>query len=125
MENIRPIRTEKDYDWALREIEALFDTQPKPGTPDGDRFDVLASLIESYEDKHWAIDVPDPIEAIRTVLEQNGWNQARLAEVLGSRSRASEIMNRRRPLTLAMIQKISAELRVPAEVLIQPYHLAG
>ncbi len=125
MENIRPIRTEADYNWALKEIEAFFADQPELGTPNADRFDVLAALIEAYEDKHWDIDAPDPIDAIQTVLQQNGWKQSRLAEIIGSRSRASEIMNRHRPLTLAMIQKISAELRVPADVLIQPYHLAG
>ncbi len=122
--DIRPIRTEKDYNWALAEIATYFSNQPKPGTPQADRFDVLATLIEGYEEKHWKIDAPDPVDAIRYALEINGDKQSRLATILGSRSRASEIMNRNRPLTLAMIQKISAQLPVPAEVLIQPYHLA-
>lgn len=125
MENIRPIKTEADYNWALKEIEAYFNNQPKPDTLEADRFDVLASLIEVYEDKHWVITPPDPVDAIRFVLEINGEKQARLAEIIGSPSRASEVMNRHRPLTLAMIQKISAELHVPADILIQPYHLAG
>ena len=124
MKNIRPIRNESDYDWALKEIEAYFDDQPAPGTPDADRFDVLASLIEAYEDKNWAIEAPTPVDAIRYALELNGEKQSRLGAILGSNSRASEIMNLKRPLTLAMIQKISVELPIPAEVLIQPYHLS-
>ena len=124
MKNIRPIRNESDYNWALKEIEAYFDDQPAPGTPDADRFDVLAALIETYEDKNWAIEAPTPVDAIRYVLELNGEKQSRLGAILGSKSRASEIMNLKRPLTLAMIQKISVELPIPAEVLIQPYHLS-
>ncbi|MCB1384791.1 MAG: helix-turn-helix domain-containing protein [Nitratireductor sp.] len=123
MDNIRPIRTEADYDWALAEIERYFDWQPEQGTPEADRFDVLACLIEAYEARYWAIEAPDPIDAIRQVLELRGEKQSRLAEILGSRSRASEIMNRRRPLTLANIQKIASQLPIPAEVLIQPYHV--
>lgn len=125
MENIKPIRTEADYDWALCEIERYFDDPPEPGSEEGDRFDVLAALIEAYEATHWPIEAADPIEAIQYVLDISGEKQARLAAVLGSRSRASEIMNRKRPLTLAMIQKITAALPVPADVLIQPYHLAA
>lgn len=124
MENIRPIRTEADYDWALGEIGFYFDHQPEPGTVEADRFDVLAGLIEAYEDNYWSIEAPDPIEAIGFALEARGMKQSNLAEILGSRPRASEIMNRKRRLTLDMIQKLHAGLSIPASVLIQPYHLA-
>ena len=123
--DIKPIRTEADYDWALQEIEAYFENEPSKGSPEADRFDVLASLIEAYEDKHWTIKSPDPVEAIQYALELRGEQQSYLAQVLGSRSRASEILNRNRSLSLAMIQKISTELMIPAEILIQPYHLSG
>lgn len=123
--DIRPIRTEADYDWALAEIEAYFDHEPRKGTPEADRFDVLASLIEAYEDNYWTIKSPDSVEAIQYALELKGERQSYLAQVLGSRSRASEILNRNRSLSLAMIQKISTELMIPAEILIQPYHLSG
>lgn len=125
MENIRPIRTEEDYDWALAEIAPYFENQPDQGTSEADRFDVLASLIEAYENRCWPVEAPDPVEAIRHILDLRGEKQARLAQIIGSRSRASEIMNRHRPLTLTMIQKIAAELPIPAEVLIQPYHLVN
>jgi HTH-type transcriptional regulator/antitoxin HigA len=86
--NVRPIKTEADYDWALKEIARYFDVQPKPGTAEGDRFDVLATLIEAYEEKRWPIDPPDPVDAIRFRMEQAGFGQADLATLLGSRSRA-------------------------------------
>lgn len=86
--NVRPIKTEADYDWALKEIARYFDVQPKPGTAEGDRFDVLATLIEDYEEKRWPIDPPDPVDAIRFRMEQAGFGQADLATLLGSRSRA-------------------------------------
>lgn len=124
MENIRAIRTEDDYDWALAEVAAYFENEPAPGTPEAERFDVLSDLIASYEDKHWDIDDPDPIEAIKYVLDQTNAGQAYLAEVLGSRSRASEVLNRKRALSLGMIQKIHTGLNIPSDVLIQPYHLA-
>lgn len=123
MENIRAIRTEDDYDWALGQVAAYFENEPTPGTPDADRFDVLSDLIARYEDKHWTIEDPDPVEAIKYVLDQLGAGQAHLAEVLGSRSRASEVLNRKRALSLGMIQKIHAELNIPSDVLIQPYHI--
>lgn len=125
MDNIRPIRTEEDYDWALAEIARYFESEPEPGSPDGDRFDVLATLIESYEDKHYPISAPDPVSAIRAHMKMADLRQAALAKVLGSRSRASEVLSRRRPLTVEMIQKINREWRIPADILVQPYHLAG
>ena len=125
MENIRPIRNETDYDWALAEIAVYFENQPAPGSPEAERFEVLAELIEGYENKYWRIDAPDPVDAIAYALEARQLKQSDLAEILGSRSRASEIMNRKRPLTLDMIQRLHDRLSIPSDVLIQPYHLAG
>jgi HTH-type transcriptional regulator/antitoxin HigA len=123
MKNIRAIRTEADYDWALAEIEQYFQAEPDPGTPAADRFDVLATLIEAYEAKHWPIEPADPIEAIRYKMEVAGLKQADLAELLGSASRASEILNRKRALTIDMVFKISRQWRIPAESLVRPYHI--
>ncbi len=123
--DIRPIKTEADYDWALTEIEHYFDVEPKPGTPEGQRFDVLASLIEHYESRAWPIDLPDPVEAIRYRMEQGGLTQADLARLLGSRPRASEVLSRRRALTKEQAFKLHRAWRIPAEVLIQPYHVGG
>lgn len=123
--DVRPIRTEDDYRWALAEISGYFDDQPEPGSPDGDRFDVLATLIVAYEDEHYPIDVPDPIDAIKAHMEMVGLNQTALAELLGSRSRASEILLRRRALTIDMVHKISTRWHIPAEILVKPYHVAG
>lgn len=121
--DIRPIRTEADYVWALAEITRYFDNQPAPGTPEGDRFDVLADLVEAYENRHYPIEAPDSIEAVRFVMQQSGRTQSDLAALLGSRSRASETLNRKRPLTLEMIQKISREWHIPADILVAPYRL--
>ncbi len=123
MENIRPIRTEDDYDWALAEIETYFDALPEKGTPAADRFDVLSELVAAYEDRHWRIEAPDPIGAIEAWLEFKGMERSSLDALFGSRSRAWEIMHKRRPLSLAMIRKLNEDLAIPAEVLIQPYHL--
>lgn len=120
--DIRPIKTEADYDWALHEIEHYFDHEPEPGTHEADRFDVLTSLIEGYEAKHWPIEAPDPIAAVKFRMEQAGYKQADLARLLGSKSRASELLNRRRALTLEYAFKLHREWRIPAEVLLQPYH---
>ena len=121
--DIRPIRTEIDYDWALAEIAPYFDAVPKQGTPDADRFDVLAALISAYESKHYRIEPLSPVDLIATYMEERGLQQSAFAEVVGSASRASEFLNRKRPLTLAAIQKITAAWRLPAEALVQPYHL--
>lgn len=120
--DIRPIRTETDYDWALREIEAYFEHEPRRGTPEADRFDLLAALIEAYEAKHWPIDPPDPVEAIRFRMNLSGYSQSDLATLIGSRSRASEIMRRRRPLTMEQAWKLHRHWNIPAEVLLRPYH---
>jgi HTH-type transcriptional regulator/antitoxin HigA len=122
--DIRPVRTEADYNWALKEIEPYFASEPKRGTPEADRFDVLAALIEAYEAKHWPIDPPDPVEAILFRMYLSGWRQVDLALLLGSRSRASEIMRRKRPLTMEQAWKLHREWNIPAEVLLRPYHTA-
>ena len=121
--DIRPIRTETDYKWALAEIEHYFDHEPASGTPDADRFEVLADLIEAYEARHHPIDPPDPVEAIRYRMEIGGFAAKDLGQVLGSKSRASEILNRRRPITLEMARRIHAAWGIPADILIRPYRL--
>jgi len=123
MKDIRPIRAETDYEWALAQVARYFDKQPGRGTPAGNRFEILLSLIEAYEAKHWAVDAPDPIEAIKAQMKQLGRTQADLSELIGSRSRASEILKRQRALSMAMVRKLSANWHIPADVLIQPYHL--
>ncbi len=123
MENIRPIRTEDDLTWALSEIEAYFVTPPAPGTAEADRFDVLTDLIESYEDRHHAIETPDPVDALFFYMEETHKNITELGHVLGSRPRASEVMSRKRRLSLDMIRKIHAAWKIPSDTLIQPYHL--
>lgn len=120
---IRAIRNEKDYDWALAEIAGYFDEEPRPGTAAAERFDVLAALIEAYENRRWPIDAPDPIEAIKYRMEVSGYTPADLARLLGSRPRASEILNRRRPLTMEMAYKLSRRWNIPAESLVRPYRL--
>lgn len=117
--DIRPIRSEADYNWALGEIEQYFDKEPRRGSPAADRFDVLAALIEAYESRRWSIDPPDAVEAIRFRMEQAGLRQADLANLLGSRSRASEIMRRRRSLTLEQAWKLHRQWHIPAEALLR------
>ena len=118
--DIHPIRTEA----ALKDIETYLDREAEPGSSEADRFDVLATLIEAYERERWPIDPRDPVEAIRYCMEQQGRSQSDLAVLLGSRSRASEILSRRRPLTLEMVRKLHLEWRVPAESLLGAYDLA-
>ncbi len=125
MDGVRPLRNEADYNWALAEIAPYFETEPAPGTPEADRFDILAMLIDSYEAKHWPIEPADPIEAIRYRMETGGYTQADLARLLGSRPRASEIMNRKRALTIPMAYKLHREWHIPAEALIRPYPVEG
>lgn len=120
---IHPIRTEADYDAAVAEIERLWGAEP--GTDDGDKLDILATLVEKYENEHWPIDTArvDPIDMLNYLINEGGHTQAELAELLGSRSRASEILNRRRALTVVMIFRISEAWKVPAELLVRPYRL--
>ncbi len=115
---VRPIRTEADYDAALKEIERYFDHEPEPGSPEADHFDVLAALIGAYEQKHWAIEPPDAVDAIREVMALRHYTQSDLAAVLGSRSRASEILNRRRGLTMEQARILHRQWQIPAESLI-------
>jgi HTH-type transcriptional regulator/antitoxin HigA len=120
---IRPLRIEADYNAALKEIERYFEYEPEPGTPEADRFDLLSLVIEDYEDKHWPIEPLDPVEAIKLKMEQKGLQRADLVSLVGSRSRASEILNRRRRLTIDVIWKLSRKWGIPAESLIKPYKL--
>ncbi|MBN9316259.1 MAG: XRE family transcriptional regulator [Devosia sp.] len=123
MMDVRPIRNDDDYRWALAEIEQYFDVEPTSGTPEADRFEVLADLIEAYEARQWPIDAPDPVDAILYRMEIGGLQAKDLAEVLGSKSRASEILHRKRTLTLEMARKLHDAWDIPAEILIRPYRL--
>jgi len=117
---IKPIKNETDYQAALDEIESLFDATPD--TPEGDRLEVLTTLVEAYEEKHYSIPMPDPNEAIAYHMESRGLTRRDLEPFIGSRARVSEILNRKRPLTMEMIRNLHKGLGIPAEVLIQPYH---
>jgi HTH-type transcriptional regulator/antitoxin HigA len=117
---IRPIRSESEYDVALTEIGRYFEKEPKRGTPEADRFDLLALIIEDYERKRWPIEPPDTIEAIRYRMETGGYTQADLGRLLGSRQRASDILARKRPLTMTMAWRLHREWGIPAEALIAP-----
>ncbi len=121
--DVRPIRTEADYRWALSEIETYFDNEPVRGTPEADRFEVLADLIEAYEARHWTIDLVDPVDLIEYRMVLGGLQSKDLAAVLGSKSRASEILNRKRPISLDMARRLHEAWGIPAEVLIRPYRL--
>jgi len=117
--NIRPIKTEEDYYLALERLEDIFDSEPN--TKEGDELEILGILIEKYENDYFTIEYPDPIEAIKFRIEQLGYSQNDLAEIIGLKSRASEILNKKRKLSLNMIRKITDKLHIPSEVLIQPY----
>ncbi len=117
--DIRPIRTESDYDATLSEIVMLLDAQP--GTSDGDRLDVLTTLVEAYEARHHPMPPPDPVEAILYHIESRGLTRRDLEPMLGSRARVSEVLNRRRPLTLTMIRRLCDGLGMSADVLIRSY----
>ena len=117
--NIKPIRTKKDYDQALARLEVIFDS--KRGTDEGDELEILGMLIENYENENFPVGFPDPVEAIKFRMEQLGYNQTDLANVVGLKSRASEILNRKRKLSLEMIRQLHDKLNIPTEVLIQAY----
>ena len=117
--DIKPIKSEADYEAALIQIDRLMDAEP--GTPDGDRLDVLATLVEAWEEKHHQIEDPDPIEAILHRMEALGLTRKDLEPMIGSRARVSEVLSRKRPLTINMIRKLNEKMRIPAEVLIRPY----
>jgi HTH-type transcriptional regulator / antitoxin HigA len=115
---IRPIRTKRDYEVALKEAERLWGA--KVGTPEGDRLDVLATLIDAYEAEHYPMDPPDPIEAIQFRMEQQGLTRRDLEEIIGTRTRIAEVLNRKRGLSIAMIRRLHERLGISAEVLIRP-----
>jgi len=116
---IKAIKNEQDYDQALERLEQIFHAQID--TPEGDEAEVLSILIEKYEDVHYPIGMPDPIEAIKFRMEQMNMNQKDLAVIVGFTSRVSEILNKKRKLTLGMIRKLSTALHIPTEVLVQDY----
>jgi len=116
---ITPIRNEKDYQNALERLEVIFDA--KKGTEQGDELEIVSILIDNYENEHFPIGMPDPIEAIKFRMEQMGMKQKDLAEIFGFKSRVSEILNKKRKLTLEMVRKLNTTLHIPTEVLIQDY----
>ncbi len=117
---IKPIKTEKDYLEALERLELIFDS--KKGTTQGDELEILGILIEKYEDEHFPIGFPDPIEAIKFRMEQMGYTQSDLVKLIGLKSRVSEILNKKRKLTLEMIRLLNDKLKIPTEVLVQAYN---
>src|SRR5438132_8331128 len=116
--DIKPIRTKKDYETALAEVERLWGA--KIGTPDGDRLDILATLIDAYEAAHYPMDPPDPVEAIKFRMEQQGLTRKDLEPLIGTRTRVAEVLNRKRNLSISMIRRLHERLGIPAEVLIRP-----
>ena len=118
MDDLKPIRTEEDYAAALAEVERLWGAPA--GSPEGDRLDILATLIDAYESEHFPMDPPDPIEAIRFRMEQQGLSRKDLEGVIGTRTRVAEVLNRRRGLSINMIRRLHERLGISAEVLIRP-----
>ncbi|EYR78513.1 type II toxin-antitoxin system HigA family antitoxin [Shinella sp. DD12] len=116
--DLKPIRTEADYEEALAEVERLWGA--KSGTPKGDRLDVLATLIDAYETKHYPMDPPDPVEAIRFRMEQQGLTRKDLEPMIGPRNRVADVLNRKRSLSIDMIRQLHSSLGISAEVLIRP-----
>lgn len=115
---IKPIRTEADYEAALADVERLWGA--KSGTPRGDRLDVLATLIDAYEERQYPMDPPDPIEAIKFRMEQKGLTRRDLEAIIGTRTRIAEVLSRKRGLSVAMIRRLHEKLGIAAEILIQP-----
>ena len=116
--NLKPIKTDADHEAALLEIERLWDA--REGTADWDRLEILITLVESYEETHFPIDIPDPIEAIKFRLEQQGTDKKALIGIIGNRTRVYEVLRRDRALSLTMIRQLNRHLKIPAEILIQP-----
>ncbi len=117
--NIKPIKTQEDYNATLSQIEKLMDA--KPNTPQMDELEVLTTLVEAYEKQHYKIDAPDPIEAIKFRMEQEGLKQKDLVPIVGSKSIVSEILNKKRKLTIEMIRNLHKELHIPVESLFLDY----
>jgi HTH-type transcriptional regulator/antitoxin HigA len=120
---IKPIKTEVDYERVLKEIERLMEIGVEPDTPAGDCLDVLVTLVEAYEAKHYPMELPDPIEAIKIRMDDLEMTRKDLEPLIGSRGRVSEVLNRKRLLTLSMIRKLHEALHIPLEVLAQPYQM--
>jgi HTH-type transcriptional regulator/antitoxin HigA len=118
MERLKPIRTKADYEAAMAEIERLWGA--KLGTPEGDRLDILGTLVDAYETQHYPMDSPDPIEAIKFRMEQQGLTRKDLEGILGTRTRVAEVLNRRRGLSIHMIRRLHDKLGISADVLIRP-----
>jgi HTH-type transcriptional regulator/antitoxin HigA len=118
--NIRPIHTDEDYRAALKNVSTLFDNEPEPGTPEGDYFDIMITLIEAYESKQCPVDLPNPIDAIKFRMEQSGLSAADLAPAIGRTNRVYEVLNGKRALTLPMIWKLHDLFGIPAQSLIKP-----
>lgn len=118
--NIRPIRTEDNYRAAMRQISAFFDNEPEPTSEDGEHFEILLTLAEAYEVKHFPIDLPDPVATIKFRMDQTGLTAKDLEPMIGRSNRVYEILNRKRPLALPMIRKLHDRLGIPAESLIRP-----
>jgi HTH-type transcriptional regulator / antitoxin HigA len=116
--DIKPIRTEADYKAALKEVATLMEGDPALGTPDGDRLDVLVTLVQAFESRHYVIDLPDPIEAIKFRMEQQDLKPKDLEPMIGRSNRVYEILNRKRPLTMSMVRKLHTGLGISAECLI-------
>lgn len=123
MNDIRPLRTLEDYKWAVCEVERYFVSPPSPHTQEQDRFDILCDLIDAYDNKHHPLPDADPIDVIVAYMQEHGLKRRDLADIIGSKARATEVLDRIRPLSLAMIQKIAASWTIPADCLIQPYHI--
>lgn len=118
MSDVKPIRTSKDHQRAMKEVETLWGA--KSGTPKGDRLDVLATLIDAWEAIHYPMDPPDPIEAIKFRMEQQGLTRKDLEGIIGTRARIAEVLSGKRELSIAMIRRLNAKLNIPAEILIRP-----
>ncbi|MBD0679145.1 MULTISPECIES: helix-turn-helix domain-containing protein [Pseudomonas] len=118
--NIRPIRTDEDYREALKKVSALFDNEPEPGTPEGDYFEIMITLIEAYEAKQFPVNLPNPIDAIKFRMEQSGLSASDLAPAIGRTNRVYEVLNGKRALTLPMIWKLHELFGIPAQSLIKP-----
>lgn len=118
---LKPIKTEKDYEEAMVKIDELWEAEP--GSPEGDLLDILVTLVEAYEERHHPILPPEPVEAILHFMESQGLERRDLEPYLGSRARVSEVINRKRPLSLNMIRKLQAGLGISAEILVRPYEL--
>lgn len=116
---MKPIKTKKEYQTALIRLEKIFDA--RPNTKEGDELEILGMLLDKYEQKHYPVDFPDPVEAIKFRMEQFGYSQTDLANVIGHKGRASEILNKKRKLTLDMIRQLHNALNIPTDVLIQSY----